>query len=88
MTDTTPPPRKRGRPRTDAERAEWKRVYMRDYGLKRRAKDGEALRAYAREHRAARMRENPEAVLEAEREASRRSRAKRRIEKDRTPARA
>jgi len=83
MTDTTTTPRKRGRPRltqSDAERAERIRVYQRDYGLKRRAKNAEAIRAYAREHRAARMRENPEAVLEAEREASRRSRAKRRIE--------
>src|SRR5271163_2358325 len=85
MTDTTTTPRKRGRPRltqSDAERAERIRVYQRDYGLKRRAKNAEAIRAYAREHRAARMRENPEAVLEAEREASRRSRAKRRIEKE------
>jgi hypothetical protein len=43
----------------------------------RRAKDPEAARAYAREYRAKRMSENPEAVLEAEREATRRSRAKR-----------
>jgi hypothetical protein len=87
MTDTTTPPRKRGRPRTDptlsdAERAERIREYQRDYGLKRRAKNAEAIRAYAREHRAARMRESPEAVLEAEREAGRRRRAKRRIEKE------
>ena len=85
--DTTTTPRKRGRPRltlSDAERAERIRVYQREYGLKRRAKNAEAIRAYAREYRAARMRENPEAVLEAEREASRRSRAKRRIEKERT----
>jgi hypothetical protein len=81
MTDDTTLPRKRGRPRlplSDAERAERIRVYQRDYGLKRRAKNAEAIRAYAREHRAARMRENAEAVLEAEREAARRSRAKRR----------
>ena len=60
MTDTTTTPRKRGRPRltlSDAERAERIRVYQRDYGLKRRAKNAEAIRAYARERRAARMRE-------------------------------
>jgi hypothetical protein len=81
MTDTIIP-RKRGRPRvfTDAERAERLRVYQRDYGLKRRSENAEAVRAYARERRAKRMSENPEAVLEAEREAARRSRAKRRIE--------
>jgi hypothetical protein len=86
MTDTTTPPRRRGRPRvfTDAERTERRRVYQREYQLERRSKNPEAVRAYAREYRAARMRENPEAVLEAEREASRRSRAKRRIEKERT----
>jgi hypothetical protein len=81
MTDDTTLPRKRGRPQltlSDAERAERIRVYQRDYGLKRRAKDPEAARAYAREYRAKRMSENPEAVLEAEREAARRSRAKRR----------
>jgi len=80
MTDTTPPPRKRGRSRvlTDAERAERKRAYLRDYGLKRRSENAEALNAYQRERRATRMSENPEAVLEAEREAKRRSRAKRR----------
>jgi hypothetical protein len=85
MTDTPTPPRKRGRPRlplSDAERAERKRAYQRDYGLKWRAKNAEAIRVYAREWRAARMRENAEAVLEAEREAARRSRAKRRIEKE------
>jgi hypothetical protein len=81
MTDTIIP-RKGGRPRvrSDAERAERKRAYMRDYQRERR----EALNAYRRDRRAARMRENPEAVLEAEREATRRSRAKRRIEKERT----
>jgi hypothetical protein len=42
--------------------------------------------AYQREYRAKMMSENPEAVLEAEREAGRRSRAKRRIEKERTTA--
>jgi hypothetical protein len=90
MTDTTTPPGKRGRPRvfTDAERAERLRVYQRDYGLEQRSKNREALNAKSRERRAARMSENPEAVLEAERGAKRRSRAKRRIEKERTPARA
>lgn len=82
MTDTPTPPRKRGRPRkdpalSDAERAERIRVYQREYGLKRRSKNRDAVNAYQREHRAARMREDPEAVLEAEREAARRSRAKR-----------
>ena len=77
MTDTSTPPRKRGRPRSalsDAERAERIRVYQRDYGLKLRAKNAEAIRADARERRAARMRENPEAALQAEREAAWRSR--------------
>ena len=86
MTDTIIP-RKRGRPRStlsDAERAEQRRAYMRDYQFERRAKDREAARVYAREYRAKRMSENPEAVLEAESEARRRSRAKRRIEKERT----
>jgi hypothetical protein len=55
---------------------------MRHYQRERRAKDPEAARAYAREYRAKRMSENPGAVLEAEREAGRRSRAKRRIEKE------
>jgi hypothetical protein len=50
----------------------------------RRAKDPEASNAYQREYRAKMMSENPEAVLEAEREATRRSRAKRRIERGRT----
>jgi hypothetical protein len=85
MTDTTVP-RKRGRPRvfTDAERAERKRAYQRDYELEHRSKNREALNAKSRERRAKRMSENPEAVLLAEREAARRSRAKRRIEKERT----
>ena len=80
MTDDTAPPRKRGRPRvfTDAERAEQRRAYMRDYQLERRSKNREAVRAYAREYRAKRMSENPQAVLEAEREGCRRYRAKRR----------
>jgi hypothetical protein len=81
MADTTTIPRKPGRPRlplSDAERAERRRAYLRAYGLKRRSENAEALKAYQRERRAARMRENPEAVLLAEREAARRSRAKRR----------
>jgi hypothetical protein len=43
----------------------------------RRAKDPEAANAYQREYRAKRISENPETVLEAERAATRRSRAKR-----------
>jgi hypothetical protein len=51
---------------------------MRDYQRERRSKNREALNAESRERRAKRMSENPEAVLEAERVAKRRSRAKRR----------
>jgi hypothetical protein len=83
MTDTIIP-RKRGRTPvlSDAERAERRRVYLRDYALEQRSKNREALNAKSRERRAKRMRENPEAALEAEREAGRRYRAKRRIEKE------
>jgi len=48
MTDTTTIPRKRGRPRStlsDAERAERIRVYQRDYGLKRRSENRDAVNA-------------------------------------------
>jgi hypothetical protein len=86
MTDTIIP-RKRGRPQStlsDTERAEQLRAYMRNYQRERRSKNREAVRAYAREYRIKRMSENPEAVLLTEREAARRSRAKRRIEKERT----
>jgi hypothetical protein len=81
VQNSTSIPRKPGRPLadptlSDAERAERKLAYLRDYGLKRRSEKREALNAYQREHRAKRMSENPEAVLEAEREATRRSRAK------------
>ena len=84
--DTTTIPRKRGRPRvlTDAERAERRRVYQRAWVRTQRSKNREAVNANSRERRAKRMSENPEAVLEAEREARLRRRAKRRIEKERT----
>jgi hypothetical protein len=83
MTDTIIP-RKRGRTPalSDAERAERRRVYLRDYALKRRSENREAMNAKSREQRAKRMSEDPEAVLLAEREAGRRRRAKRRIEKE------
>jgi hypothetical protein len=67
MSAAEPPrPPKRGRPRLSeaerADRAAQRRLYQRGYAIKRRAK---------------KMRENPEAVLLAERARGKRSRDKR-----------